>query len=103
MFLIEQSSTSGLGGHASWWKYIWRIQIPLKIKVFICRACHYWLPAMVNLVKRGVQVDSCCPLCKRTLESMFHALWGYPKLKLIRREANFMKGMPGADSLHFQD
>ncbi|KAK2648728.1 hypothetical protein Ddye_016217 [Dipteronia dyeriana] len=67
-------SSYGLGLSKSWWKFLWRLKVPPKVKLFIWRACHEWIPAMINLAKRGMQVDTLCPLCCARDESMLHAL-----------------------------
>ena len=44
----------------SFWKRIWKINVPHKIRHFAWRACRDILPLKTNLVKRNVlQVDTC--------------------------------------------
>ena len=38
----------------TYWKGIWGVKIPNKIRVFTWRACHSTLPTRTNLFKRGV-------------------------------------------------
>ena len=63
--LLEQSvaSGSGLGLSESWWKYLWRLKIPSKVKMFIWKACKGWLPVKVKLVQKKMLVDQWCPFC----------------------------------------
>ncbi|KAK3226388.1 hypothetical protein Dsin_006250 [Dipteronia sinensis] len=77
------SPSNSLNGQ-HWWVYLWKLALPLKIKIFIWRACHDWIPTMVNLEKRGLKVDRVFPLCKKNDESTMHALWDCQKLKYAR-------------------
>ncbi|KAK3212709.1 hypothetical protein Dsin_017415 [Dipteronia sinensis] len=38
------SSNSGLNNSNSWWKRLWNLKIPLKIKLFIWKGCFDWIP-----------------------------------------------------------
>ncbi|KAK1553045.1 hypothetical protein Q3G72_027785 [Acer saccharum] len=67
-----------------WWNILWKLNMPLKVKIFIWRACHDWIPTFVNLGKRGMDVDLSCSLCKNGNESTLHALWNCQKLKYAR-------------------
>ncbi|KAK3229618.1 hypothetical protein Dsin_001499 [Dipteronia sinensis] len=55
--------------------------MPLKIKIFIWRACNDWIPTLANLNKRGIEVNRICPVCKQAYESTVHALWTCCKTK----------------------
>ena len=45
------------------WKRIWLLKIPPKIRIFTWKACVNALPTMSNLRKRGVSTDGLCPVC----------------------------------------
>ncbi|KAK2638134.1 hypothetical protein Ddye_025929 [Dipteronia dyeriana] len=53
--LMNIQSSSGLALSESWWKFLWRIRIPTKIKLFIWRACFDWIPTHFNLAKRRME------------------------------------------------
>ncbi|KAK3227154.1 hypothetical protein Dsin_007016 [Dipteronia sinensis] len=55
-----------------------------KMKLFIWRAFHEWVPATNNLAKRGMKVDNSCSLCQARYESTIHALWCCPSLEHVR-------------------
>ncbi|KAL5806397.1 hypothetical protein ACOSQ4_029130 [Xanthoceras sorbifolium] len=48
---------------AAWWTKVWRLNIPPKVKFFLWRTCHNWLPCMTNLARHGVPVQDLCPKC----------------------------------------
>ncbi|KAL5854145.1 hypothetical protein ACOSQ4_003947 [Xanthoceras sorbifolium] len=73
------SSASGLG----WWKQIWELHLPPKIKFFIWKAVSRWLPSFSVLEACKVPTGSICPLCKAGSETPVHALWSCCKLKLV--------------------
>ncbi|KAK2659499.1 hypothetical protein Ddye_006032, partial [Dipteronia dyeriana] len=77
---------SSNGWLVNWWKRLWRLEVPLKIKIFIWKSCHDWIPSMSNLARRGMTVYDRCLRCKRCVESTLHALWDCPKLKNARAE-----------------
>ena len=61
MSLAESTSSSSDGNQErSFWKRLWQINVPHKIRHFAWRACRDILPLKNNLVKRNVlQVDTC--------------------------------------------
>ncbi|KAK2653785.1 hypothetical protein Ddye_013641 [Dipteronia dyeriana] len=82
--VLDSPTTSGLNDAFSWWKLLWRLNIPLKVKLFVWRACNNWIPTMVNLEGRGLRVSSRCPVCDYGRETTWHALWGCKKHKPVR-------------------
>ncbi|KAK2661981.1 hypothetical protein Ddye_000555 [Dipteronia dyeriana] len=107
MSLIEANSgsggpsRSGFQSSVSWWKAFWRIDVPYKIKVFLWKAYHHWLPTEANIAKRGVHLDVTCASCSRCPETTIHSLWGCAKLKEVRVECGFMKGHWWDNNLQF--
>ena len=57
------------------WKRLWSIQIPHKVRHFAWRAACDILPTKENLVRRKVMVDSGCEECGNASKSFFHLFW----------------------------
>ncbi|GMN42308.1 hypothetical protein TIFTF001_011520 [Ficus carica] len=68
-------STSWGVSDSSWWRKLWRSQVPNKVKIHVWRAYHDALPAMLPLSKRGIDADKLCPLCRDDMEDTSHAFW----------------------------
>ncbi|KAK3222258.1 hypothetical protein Dsin_009283 [Dipteronia sinensis] len=69
-----------------WWLGLWKLNIPLKVKIFIWKASHEWIPTRANLTKMGLQLDNKCPMCMTETETTIHALWSCRKLQYARKE-----------------
>ena len=57
------------------WKSLWKLNIPKKVKIFLWRACTDSIPTMLNLCKWKIVPSSTCNHCHVREESVFHALW----------------------------
>lgn len=76
--LLSTSSMLGSSNQESqkqFWKAIWELQVPHKIKHFIWRACHNALPTKCNLVRWKIITSEVCELCNEGPEDVLHALW----------------------------
>ena len=67
----------------TFWKSIWTLNVPGKIKHFLWKSCTNSLPSKENLMKRAIPIDSICHLCSRDNESVLHALWGCEKVQKV--------------------
>ncbi|KAK2647882.1 hypothetical protein Ddye_015371 [Dipteronia dyeriana] len=76
MTMVDSPGVLGSKDLAYWWKILWKLKIPLKIKLFMRRACHHKIPTLVSLAKRGVLTEIFCPHCRQPPASFPHALWG---------------------------
>ena len=57
----------------SWeFRWIWRLDIMPKLKVFLWQLCHASLPTRSTLLKRRLQIDPLCPLCNNDIEDLEH-------------------------------
>ncbi|KAL5781846.1 hypothetical protein ACOSP7_006875 [Xanthoceras sorbifolium] len=68
----ERSDSSLL---QKWWKVLWHLNIPPKVRIFIWRLYYDVVPALLNLVVRKILVSPLCPLCGLVDESTTHALF----------------------------
>ncbi|KAL5756018.1 hypothetical protein ACOSQ2_020764 [Xanthoceras sorbifolium] len=59
------------------WKltFLWGLNIPAKVRMFVWRACRNLLPTRSLLTARRVLVGAGCPLCDAAVESVLHSLW----------------------------
>ena len=67
----------------AFWKRIWKIRVPNKIKTFLWRVCFDALPTKVNLKKRKILEDTQCGACLSAQETTLHAIWSCEELKEI--------------------
>ncbi|KAK2634608.1 hypothetical protein Ddye_029400 [Dipteronia dyeriana] len=79
--LVPATSSSTSNKLESWWKSLWRLRIPVKVKVFILKSYHNWLLKHVCLCKREISVVLVCSICKQKPKSIVHALWGCSSIK----------------------
>ncbi|KAK2634844.1 hypothetical protein Ddye_029636 [Dipteronia dyeriana] len=91
--MVSLASSSGLSGSVSWWKFLWLLRIPSKIKIFVWRACWQWIPTLDNIARRGV-MTVVCPICGVKPESTLHALWGCSGLADVRSSSAAFQKLP---------
>uniref|UniRef100_A0A2N9EWQ9 Reverse transcriptase zinc-binding domain-containing protein n=1 Tax=Fagus sylvatica TaxID=28930 RepID=A0A2N9EWQ9_FAGSY len=74
---VERTSVleTGLAILEKFWKFLWSLSLPLKIKAFMWRACVGILPTHGLLWNRHMRIDGVCPYCNQDVESVGHALW----------------------------
>ena len=65
------------------WKCLWKLKVPGKIKHFLWRACTNSLPTKVNLRKRKILEETECPRCAGVPETVQHALWSCNCIKVV--------------------
>uniref|UniRef100_A0A803PI06 Reverse transcriptase domain-containing protein n=1 Tax=Cannabis sativa TaxID=3483 RepID=A0A803PI06_CANSA len=58
-----------------WWKILWHLSIPTKVKHFAFRATNQTLPTAQNLALRKIIKSPCCSRCGNHEESVSHALF----------------------------
>ena len=78
--LISCDASSSAGGsnleaQKKFWKGIWQLRVPNKIRHFVWRICNNALPIMVNLHRCQIVPSACCALCNVLLEDSLHAVW----------------------------
>ena len=64
--------------HSLMWNKIWSLNILLKVRTFLLRACSNCLPTRDNLHRRRVSVDPHCKICHHSSETVSHILWECP-------------------------
>ena len=65
---------------ASTWefKWIWKMDVPPKIIIFLWQKLHNALPIRGNFLRRDFGIDPACPFCDDDIESNDHLFWECP-------------------------
>ena len=77
------AGSSNFDSQCKFWKKLWSLKMPNKVKHFAWRACNNALPTMVNLAHRNISSSNVCELCKTAPEDTLHALWACSKLEVV--------------------
>jgi hypothetical protein len=63
------------GGPGLWWKHLWKMKVPPKVRIFWWRAIHNFLPANAVLKHRHIAENSLCLDCGHPVETNFHTMF----------------------------
>ena len=75
-FLLENSAQfHNTGQDIEFWKKVWNLEVPSKIKNFVWRASKDALPVKKNQFRRKISQDGQCDICKAGDEDVLHALF----------------------------
>lgn len=79
--LQEMKGGNQLSSNSGFWKKLWNLKIPLKVKHFLWRASKDCLPTKDQLRIKRVNVDALCPTCNLEVETTTHAIISCPFAK----------------------
>ena len=69
---VGQSSSISVDEHGVSWQSLWKMKCPPKVKLFLWRLKHDSLPLRMNIMRRGMEIDTRCPVCWRLDEDGGH-------------------------------
>lgn len=76
-------SSSGWDNLRLFWKKVWKLHTPHKIRHFSWRACRDILPTKSNLKHRGVIQNDMCSICGEGVEDSGRVFWLCSKAKEV--------------------
>lgn len=87
------SSVIGEGSSGSeWrkkvWQSIWKVHSPPRVHHFLWRFAHNSHPLLMNIERRGVELDTGCSVCGRLFEDGGHLFFRCKEVKKVWRAAN---------------
>ncbi len=74
----KEGECSWVGQGKKFWKFLWSLSLPQKVKVFMWKACLGILPTYDLLWHRHMRRDGICFCCKVDVESISHVIWSCP-------------------------
>uniref|UniRef100_A0A199UAT7 Reverse transcriptase zinc-binding domain-containing protein n=1 Tax=Manihot esculenta TaxID=3983 RepID=A0A199UAT7_MANES len=84
----ELSGRTGVLGYNEGWNRLWSLDVPPKVRDFLCRACRGVLPTRDILSRRGIHVPAACLFCDHD-ESISHVFLHCPMAVELWRLAGF--------------
>ena len=81
--LVREHDPRTVGAAKGFWKKVWSLNVPGKIKHFLWRSCTNSLPTKENLLKKTIVSENVCHLCSEHPEDVLHALWGCLKVRQV--------------------
>ena len=80
------------------WKLLWKINTPHKVRHFAWRACKDILPTKENLVRRKVLAEGTCEMCQSGLVTSGHLFW---ECERVREAWAMLKIFPAQSNVQF--
>lgn len=71
----EEASNRSKEDEVKMWDKVWQLNIKMKLKHFLWKACHDRLPVGSNLKKRGLLEDDMCRHCGEGIETIEHVFF----------------------------
>ncbi|KAK3228382.1 hypothetical protein Dsin_000263 [Dipteronia sinensis] len=62
--------SSGSSQNGGWWKTLWNLIVPPKVKIFLWKVCNEAIISLSNLFRRKVPLNPCCVHCVVKLEDL---------------------------------
>ena len=69
------AGSSNAENQKKFWRWLWQLRMPNKIKNFVWRASNEALPTKMNLYHRHITESAICDLCGEFHEDSVHAIW----------------------------
>lgn len=73
----------GPGPHRSLWKFIWKLRLPPKVRIFAWQLGNELLPTNLKRATINPDVNKMCPRCNSFEESIIHAVRDCQKVKEV--------------------
>jgi hypothetical protein len=94
LFTVKSMYADLMNGHTVFLrKYIWKLKVPLKVKIFMWFLYHKVILTKDNLAKRNWNGCKKCAFCDSE-ESINHLFFHCPFAKLIWRTIHFTFNIP---------
>ncbi|KAK1361719.1 hypothetical protein POM88_046193 [Heracleum sosnowskyi] len=107
MICKDDAESSNMTDTKSWWNYVWKMKVPLKVKHFIWRVSHSWLPVNFELSRRNIPVMKFCQMCGICdIEDISHSLWRCPSISHMWKLAGlkaYITNNPDRHPLNFMN
>lgn len=64
----------GYNPHRNFWRILWKLKLPPKVRIFLWRVSHNLLPTNAKIAAINPAFNSLCPKCGVDVETLMHAL-----------------------------
>lgn len=81
--LVNNAGSSLRVAQKHFWKGVWQLHVPNKIKHFIWRVCNNALQTKSNLFRRQITTSNTCELCNGAPKDVLYAVWTCKELEVV--------------------
>lgn len=100
----ERGESSSGAPLDSFWKTLWSLPIPNKVKMFLWRCSHNVIAVLYNMNRKGIDISPYCPRCKTSDETLEHLLFQCKFSRAVWLGFPFSSGVsPSWNSSQFMD
>jgi len=92
--MADDNRQASASGDSTFWKVLWKLNVPPKVRVFWWRVLHNSLPSKSELKRRHVARESHCEVCGSRDETLLHVFFDCPLAKRFWKEVKKETGMP---------
>ena len=85
IWAANDGSPGGGVSNAAVWKWLWKLDVPAKIKIFGWRALHGLIPCRAILANRHISNVSGCPVCQNGAEDIRHIIFTCNRARAVWR------------------
>lgn len=100
---ISRGPSCSASEEPRWWKRLWSLRIPLKVKHLVWRVWFEALPTYGSLKKRGVACLPFCTFCEALPEDAPHAMWGCERAQAIWRSSTLQRWAEKIGAISFRE
>lgn len=88
---------------SSWWKTLWNLRLPPKIRIFMWKASRDFIPTEVNLMSHHISIIGQCSLCRFHCASTSHCLIFCNAVKHVWKKTSFWGCLKSHSNAKFLD
>lgn len=99
----QAHASSSSPNYKRWWREIWFLQIPPRIKVFWWQLAWDIIPVEKNLACRHVPIQPCCLLCGHAEANSIHAIFICPVTRKVWGDMGVNIPKPGNNNVCMMD
>lgn len=70
--LQDSHNSVHYSNNSGFWRRLWNLKIPAKVKQFLWSAATECLPTRSRLIEKRVRLNAICPMCNEDVESSMH-------------------------------
>ena len=99
----SNAGSSNAESQKKFWRWLWQLRMPNKIKNFVWRACNETLLTKMNLHHRHITKSDTCDLCGEFPEDSVHAIWSCKEVAGVWSSLDWFRQYAPAQPMNYRE